>query len=350
MNNRHVPDTRALREAVAETAESFHRKGYFPSAVISVFTPDAECCRVTVGGARADTVYDVASLTKIATATQVLRLIDAGCLSLDDGILDVLPALSEHPILADRLRDVTVASLLTHTSGIVDWYPFYVEKGDFARVLAIALERYGPVEGMVYSDLNFMLLGKAIEACRGGLPLEECLRRELVAPLSLGRMTYRPDLAWDIAPSSYGNPIEESMCAERGLRFDGWRPHAPVRGEANDGNAYYYFGGVAGSAGIFADVDAYRALGQYHLNAGSPLLHEAMREQAPTRGYGWQLGEMYPQGCGHTGFTGTSIYLSRALGVGVVAFTNRLYYPEANPNATNDFRRALHERVAGLFA
>jgi CubicO group peptidase (beta-lactamase class C family) len=311
-----------------------------------VFTGEELLCAAAVGDVRKDTLFDVASLTKIATATQALMDIDAGRLKLSDGILSLLPELAERPPLAERLADVTVFKLLTHTSGLIDWYPFYSQTGSFAEVLAIALARYGPVSGMLYSDLNFMLLGKALETLHG-VSLERCLAKNLVEPLGLGMMTYHPNLSEDIAPSCYGNPIEEEMCADRGIVFTRWRPHAPTRGQANDGNAWYYFGGVAGSAGIFATAEAYQRLCQYHLRTKSPLLISAQSERAPGRGLGWQVSDLYPKGCGHTGFTGTSIYLSRELDLGIVAFTNRLFFQRHNQNPTNEFRRALHHAVAG---
>lgn len=343
-----TPFSRAakIEEAARNVTESYRARGFFPSAAVSIFTAEKTLCRFAMGDARVDTVFDVASLSKIATATQILCLIDAGQLRLSDRILSVLPSLAEDALLSDRLQRVTIASLLTHTSGIVDWYPFYAEEGSFDAVLRIALARYGPVEGMVYSDINFMLLGRVLEAAYG-MSLAQCLQEKIAKPIG-ARMVYLPPADWDIAPSSYGNPIEEAMCAERDIRFGGWRPHTPLRGEANDGNAFYYFGGMAGSAGVFADVQAYERLGQFHLITDRPILVDAQREHEPTRGLGWQTGPMYPDGCGHTGFTGTSIYISRRRGIGVAAFTNRLFYPHQNQNATNEYRRALHEAVVDL--
>ena len=348
MSAQHNQKTARLRRVVEETLRTYADRGYFPSAAVSVFTADETLCEASLGSATPDTVFDVASLTKIATATQVLLRIDQGELSLSDGVLLHLPELAGDPLLSERLSGVTLFSLLTHTSGIVDWDPFYAETGSFAKVLHTALAKYPPVSGAVYSDLNFMLLGKLLER-KSGLPLDACLDEHLVKPLSLGRMTYRADPAWDIAPSCYGNPIEEEMCLARGISFDGWRDHTAVRGEVNDGNAFYYFGGAAGSAGIFADIHAYRRLCQFYLRAASPLLLQAQTECVPGRGLGLQVGDMYPDGCGHTGFTGTSIYFSRKLGIGAVAFTNRLFFPHPNPNPTNDFRRALHRALAELF-
>lgn len=341
-------DGEYVKQIVQDMLRSYSGRGFFPSACVRVFTSDRTVCVVPYGGVEENAVFDVASLTKIATSTQILLLIENGKLSLDTPVLHLLPSLSQYPVLAERLSGVTVYRLLTHTSGIIDWYPFYAVKSDFAYILNFALERYAPVQGMVYSDLNFMLLGSIIESLRG-LPLHVCLQQDLVSPLALGLMTYLPDPALPLVPSSYGNPIEEAMCAERGIVFDGWRPHMPLIGQVNDGNAHYFFGGVAGSAGIFATAEATQRLCQYYMRTDSKLLTDAQLAHEPTRGLGFQVGDMYPRGCGHTGFTGTSIYLSRDLDLGVVAFTNRLYYPYPNPNATNEFRKDLHHTLANLF-
>lgn len=358
-------DNRRLAVTVLTVVENYRERGFFPSVVVRVFSAESTLCQITAGGAKENTLFDVASLTKIATATQVLQAIHQGPehLRLTDRVLEIMPELAAYPVLEKRLADVTIRALLTHTSGIVDWYPFYTEAGDFARALAVVLERCGPVKGVVYSDLNFMLLGKILEAVTK-MSLEDCLRKNLTGPGGLlelsgeDKMLYRPDSAWDIAPSSYGNPIEEKMCAERGIflsklpncsnlsRFSGGRPHEPVRGQVNDCNAHYCFGGVAGSAGIFATVGAYEKLCQFYMNTDIPLFVESQEECEPGRGLGWQVGgEVYPEGCGHGGFTGTSVYLSRRRNVGVVAFTNRLFFPEENPNDMDDFRRALHRAV-----
>ena len=335
----------AMHEAVKQVVEARMAEGLFPSAVVRVFDSNHTLMTAEFGGARAQSVFDVASLTKIATATQILLLISSGRLSLADKILSVLPSLNESRLLKSRLSEVDLYSLLTHTSGIVDWYPFYAHRDlPFEEVLAITLERYGRVEGMVYSDLNFMLLGKVLESVRRK-PLDACLREDLVLPLKLGNMGYHPDPADDIIPSSYGNPIEEEMCAQRSIPFDGWRAHEPLIGGCNDGNAYYYFGGAAGSAGIFADALSYERLCRFYMTSDDPLMIRAQQNLEMGRGLGLETGVRYPQGCGHTGFTGTSIFFSKALNIGVVAFTNRLYLKDPLPEGMQAFRRELHEAV-----
>lgn len=344
-------DLSRLQWEIEDVTERYRSAGYFPSACVRVFNSRETLASVCVGDAREDSLFDAASLTKIATALQILRLISQGAFSLDEEILQALPPLRDDPFLARRLKGITLRRLMTHTSSLPAWYPFYAEKSeDFYAVLSEALSHSEKTEGVVYSDLNFMLLGKALEHKRQK-PLERCLREDLATPLGLGNMTYLPDKAFPLVPSSYGNPIEESMCRERGIAFSAFRPvDQPVRGEVNDGNCHYFFHGVSGHAGIFADGAAWERLCQFCMNTRDPLLKEAQREQpgAPGRGLGFQIGPSYPHGCGHTGFTGTGIYFSAAYDVGVVSLTNRLYYPHANPNATWEFRRALQEAAFAL--
>ncbi len=340
-----------LQQAVADLTERYRKAGYFPSACVRVFDDRETLAVVCAGEAREHSLFDVASLTKIATATQILRLISAGRLGLDTALGTIFPEAEEEDILRERLSKISIRQLLTHTSGIVDWYPFYSRKGEpFWQVMAYALAHTEPVSGMVYSDLNYMILGKVIERLQEK-SLDRCLQEDLVVPLGLGRMMYCPPADADIIPSSYGNPIEERMCRERGIAFDGFRNREEaVRGEVNDGNCHYYFWGVCGLAGIFAEAEAYERLCRYYMNTGDPLLIEAQREQpgAPSRGLGFQTGASYPHGCGHTGFTGTGIWFSRKYRIGAVSMTNRLFYREANPNAMGDFRRTLHEIAFAL--
>ena len=348
----HMMQDRLQRE-ITDITERYRAAGYFPSASVRVFNEKETLCAYSAGEAREDSLFDVASLTKIATATQVLLLISQGKLRLHGWIGEYLPPIDEDAYLRQRLQGVDLYRLLTHTSSIVDWYPFYARRGeDFYTVLKYALQHTEPTEGMVYSDLNFMLLGKLLERVQQK-PLRECLRQDLAEKYGLGRMTYHPDPTLPIVPSCFGNPIETEMCRERGIAFDGFRPlGVPVRGTVNDGNSHYYFHDEAGHAGIFADAPAYQKLCQMYMNTADPLLMEAQREQpdAPGRGLGFQTGTSYPHGCGHTGFTGTSIYFSREHRVGVVAFTNRLYYRPISNELVGEFRRALHEAVFALAA
>ncbi len=332
-----------LQQNMEQTALRYMGEGYFPSCVMTVFDRDGILFQSALGEAHNDTLFDCASLTKIATSTQVLLAIEQGLFQLDSELLSVLPYLKEDSFLAGRLKGITLFQLLTHTAGLPAWYPFYV-KEDFLSALKDALQA-PPETSVVYSDLGFILLGKVLEEAYQK-PLDACLTDNLVIPFNLGRMGYKPDLSEDIMPSSYGNPIEEKMVQEAGYDFTAWRPHTPVQGQTNDGNAHYAFQDVSGHAGLFANGKALARLAQIYMNTASPLLRDSLREHAPGRGLGWQTGNMYPTGCGHTGFTGTSIYLSPELNIGCILLTNRLYYQEGEAKQTAPFRMDIHRMVA----
>lgn len=346
-----MPPEKRLQGEIEDITARYQRDGYFPSACVRVFNRRETLAVACVGDAREDSLFDVASLTKIATATQLLLLIRDGRLRLDMTLAEAFPEIAADAYLRERTRGVDLFRLLTHTSSLAAWYPFYTRRGeDFFTALRYALQQTEPTEGVVYSDINFMLLGKLLERVHGK-PLAACLREELVEPLGLGRMLYHPDASEPLIPSDYGNLNEINMCGERNLAYDGFRPLGePIVGTVHDGNCHYYFRDESGHAGIFADAEAYQRLCQFHMNTDDPLLLRAQREQpgAPGRGLGWQTGSSYPHGCGHTGFTGTSVYFSREYNIGAVAFTNRLFYPEGNEQSTGEFRRALHEAVFAL--
>ena len=346
-------DRARLQAEITDITRRYAEAGYFPSASVLAFDAHEFLAAACVGEAREDSLFDLASLTKIATAVQVLNLIRAGRISLESTLSDVLPGISADPFLNARAGEIPFRRLLTHTSSLPAWYPFYTTgEADFFAALRIALTHTEPSEGVEYSDLNFMLLGKVLETLQGK-PLARCLREDLAEPLGLGQICYHPDAGLPVVPSCYGNPIEMDMCAQRGLSYSGFRPvDQPVAGTVNDGNAHYYFHDEAGHAGVFADAAALARLCQFFMNTDDPLLLAAQEEQpgAPGRGLGFQTGISYPHGCGHTGFTGTGIYFSRTHGVGVISLTNRLFYPYENPMQTWEFRRALQEAVFALAA
>ena len=340
-----------ILDKVRPIVEQYREKKYFPSACVRVFNSRETLAVICAGEAEEGSVFDVASLTKIATATQVLFLIDEGRLDLNAPLTDLFSEIREDEYLKKRLEGITLYHLLTHTSTIVDWYPFYSRRDEpFFTVFRYALEHTEPARGMVYSDLNFMLLGLLLERLRGK-PLAKCLKEDLTDRLEIPRMVYHPPLTWPLVPSDYGNRIEMDMCRERFIPFDGFRPlGVPVIGTVNDGNSHYYFNDEAGHAGIFADDLSYEILCRHYMNTASELFLEAQREQksAPTRGLGLETGRTYPHGCGHTGFTGTCIYFSRGYDIGTVIFTNRLFYPDGDVKILTEFRRAVNDCVFAL--
>lgn len=336
-----------LKARLFDLAADFSREGYFPSLSLSVFTRDEVLIRHTLGEAREDSLFDIASLTKIATATMVLGLVEQGLLSLDTVITEADPSLARDPALQEGLKGITLFQLLTHTSSLPAWYPIYTQP-DFPAALKKALDMDRP-SGMEYSDLNFMLLARVLKA-KGRLDQRGSpLMPMLSAPLGTTGMydALPPELVNKAIPSGFGNPQEEDMCRQMGLAFEGFRPHTKIQGEVHDGNAHYaFYRQFAGHAGIFSDMDSLITLTRFYLETDSPLFIRATQEQVAGRGLGWQVGEMYPQGCGHTGFTGTSIYLSRQLGIGCVLLSNRCYYQDRELKFTNPFRLKVHHLVA----
>ena len=301
--------------------------------------------------------FDLASVTKLFTTTSALRLATVGRLDLDASLAALEPARTlalGRPRLADAFSRITVRSLMTHSSGLHYWYPFYAAKSarqgaagsDLAAILEEMLGRFPLAPGTVYSDINYILLGKLVEAAAGS-PLDSAFHDLVGAPLGLAETCYSPASGPFVA-TEFGNRIEEGMVAELDLSFGGWRdPRHPSEGVPDDGNCHYYFGDVAGHAGLFSTVRDACALGNLYLDQGArggfidpALALEAGRDHGGGRGLGFQLGELYPEGgFGHTGFTGTYLYLNRERGLSAALFANRLHVEQ--PKNINEWRKEL---------
>lgn len=320
---------------IGEIIEKYRAAGYFKQAACAVFNKDGILYTYGAAGADEKSVFDMASLTKLFTTTAVLRLIDEGKIGLHEKIEAYLTV----PFLRVReaFAQISVYQLLTHTSGLIAWHPFYAEKGSFYEILEKLIVLPLKQGNVCYSDLSFILLGRIVCAVTG-MSLERAIDTYVKAPLGLETLMYCPKNKENIVVSSYDNKIEEGMCAERGIQFDGFRPHGhPICGEANDGNCWYYFGGVSGHAGLFSDAQSTARLGIFYLKAGGSavpkisahrdggcVFYEAQQPHEGTRGLGFDTGALYPEGCGHTGFTGTSLYISVKNNIGAVLLTNRL--------------------------
>lgn len=314
--------------------------------------------------------FDIASLTKLFTTTAILHLATQGRLSLDSTLCDIESTAriaDGRPLVAEAFTGMTVRQLLTHSSGLHYWYPFYAGQtpdvaaapagqtaaavaGDFGDILERVLEQFPRRNEMIYSDLNFMLLGKILEGV-SGFPLKPAMRDFVCGHLKLADSGYRPP-AGPFAATEFGNRIEKKMVADLGLAFGGWRPDdRPFLGEADDGNCHYYFGGAAGHAGVFSTARDLCALGRLYLDPASHsgylsprLAADAIVDHGGGRGLGFQLGELYPEGgCGHTGFTGTYLYLNKARNLAVAVLANRLHVE--SPQNINEFRKAMAEAV-----
>lgn len=282
--------------------------------------------------ARPDTIWDCASLTKpLITATLVLQAVAEKRISLDD-----------------EYRGYTFRELLTHTSGLRAWLPLYA----FDDPL-YAIETDGPEHprgtAVVYSDLNFVLLWYALTEIFGGYV--SAARERIFEPLGLFDAMFNPppSLKPRIAATEWGQRWEHAMCAARGLKFTRFR-EGLIWGETHDGNSFYA-GGTYGNAGLFATArDVFRIAQAF---ANGPFVEEATRNYTPGmadhRGLGWQLptpgslatSMLSSRAYGHTGFTGTSVWIDPDADRILVLLTNRVH-PCASLNAMQRIRGEFH--------
>jgi CubicO group peptidase (beta-lactamase class C family) len=324
--------------------------GFPPAVAVQVRTPEGGPYLAAGGWARladagcpqpvpadAETLFDLASLTKIVgTLPLVLLLHQRGAWSIDDPIARWLPG-------APR-SEVTIRHCLTHTAGLVAHRPYYARYADAARIRqAVVAELAGAAPGPVcYSDLSFMLLGWAAEQCAGE-PLDKLVTREVLEPLGMTSTSYRPT-------------AERDRIAATEADGDQRRDAGLVWGEVHDGNAYA-LGGVSGHAGLFgtiADLSAFAMAllrPDRHPVLSAATIAEMTRRQTPAgsddvRALGWRLrpagwGRWPPGTVWHTGFTGTSLLVSPALDVAVVALTNAVH-PVRRPGQLIVLRQDLH--------
>lgn len=350
--------------------------GEVPGAVTLVAQGDRVVAHWAVGSAqvepvsrpmRPDTIFDIASLTKVVGGTSVvLRLIDERVWSLDDPVARFLPAFAT----GGYKRAITLRHLVTHTSGLAPWAPVYASCQDRAAVPGwLGRQELVAAPGTVvgYSDLGFMLVGLLAERVTG-VPFDRLVARAVVEPLGLTDTSYRPAarLRSRVAATERGNRWEQGMCRDAGARFDGWRQNVTV-GEVNDGNTYYALDGVSSHAGLFATaVDLWRVARMYlypHPGGGAadappPFQPSTLRLAladgtgglTPPYGVGWALRPAFAPGLaqrsfGHTGFTGTSLAVDPDRALVVVLLTNRVH-PEVRSRMDQGLRHDFHELVA----
>lgn len=296
-------------------------------------------------------IYDLASLTKIITTTGILRLITKGSFSLDTKLSSLLTL----PRELKEIGEITVEELLTHSSGLVAWYPFYSHfpQENFYEILSTLQLKHSEDTKVVYSDLNFILLGEVIKS-QVDLTLQDFVQEYIVHPLELPVLTYGPiESKKEIVPTEFGNQIEKKMCKERSIDFDGWRPvDKEITGEVNDGNTHYFFGGQSGHAGLFGTVDDLEKILDLYLKGGrwnnaifidECLINRSLANIVEHRGLGWYSGNPFPSGVGHTGFTGTSMWIDVKKGISGTILTNRLNVSQ--PKNINEFRHEIHHEI-----
>jgi len=328
-----------------------------------------------------DTLFDLASVTKLFVVTTFMTLVEENRVALDQPVRTVLPEFDglrpiqpyDHPLQpgatveivppTDEKMDagrVTFRHLLSHNSGLPAWRPLYKQGSpEAARQLALTTYFSYPIGARaIYSDLGLILLGLSIERL-ANLPLDQVVYARVTSPLRLSQTRYLPISSTQSAIQNQKSKIAlapTELCAWRGRR---------IVGEVHDENAAG-LGGVAGHAGLFSNAADLATLGQMYLEGGRPLLRadtvaEMTRLQAQDgttrRGLGFALwcadpeassNPFSPRAFGHTGFTGTALWIDPERELVVACLTNRVYYGRdatAPRGGILAFRVALHRDI-----
>lgn len=362
-------DGGALDVDLAELFTGLVRGAAFPGAWWAVATAGGTRSAGAAGWAvldperivaRRDTLFDVASLTKpMVTTMLALHAASRNEIDLTEPVSRILPEMSR-----EGAGGATWIDLLSHRAGFEPWYPLYIEGSDRESYLEAIARRplaAPPRSRVIYSDLGFLILQFALEH-RLDAPLDALARQRVFDPLGMSESRFAPArmLRARIAATERDNAVERSMVAERGLSFSGFR-EGVIWGEVNDGNAWR-LGGVAGHAGLFSTAGDVCEFGRRLLfrdgfvvpaELVDTSLENATAGLGESRGLGWQLRSDDPshpsaplseRSFGHTGFTGSSLFVDPARELVLVLLISRLH-PSIRSTSMRDVRRAFHETV-----
>ncbi len=376
-----------LREELSQILTTYIDSGLIPGAVLQVQYKGKIIYQQAAGYARRfdaagselkkpeklrlTHLYDIASLTKVTgTTTAIMWLTDQGKLHPDDRVGKYIPAFN-----SPEKKEITIRHLLTHTSGLFEWYPLYylanTRKATYELIASLPL-KYPVGKERHYSDLGFIILGQIIERV-SGQSLDQFERQHIFQPLGMKQTLYTPvrnKYKGIVVPTSFGNPYEYRMVHDSSLGFvfkeinpdqwNGWRTYL-LRGEVNDGNCWYACEGVNGAAGLFSTVNDLQLLVNMLLRKEEGgLISRQTRDLFLTKdtfnnGLGWMMDpsnsfmKNAPAGSfGHTGFTGTSISVVPSMELSVILLVNRQQrglLPSNEYYNLNPLRRRIFETI-----
>jgi CubicO group peptidase (beta-lactamase class C family) len=362
-----------MNKEISHFLQERFNAGDFPSAVYLVAEKGEVVFQDALGfavvepekiEAKTDTIYDLASLTKpLITGLLVAKLIENNEFNLDDSIGDLL-----NEFYVSGNAEISVKELLTHTSGLPSWRPFYLLVEHPEQVLTEIAETLSgdEQEPVTYSDLNFLTLQSLMERTWED-NFAEIVDREIISKLGLSKTFFNPLRSVDreaMAASEFGNEYERNTCVELGyLKESDKENHFrdyQIWGEVHDGNAWF-MGGVAGHAGLFSTAEEVFKIAQQFLPDHTTLLKPETTELFRTnfteglnedRSFAFQLAStegstagtaMSPQSYGHNGFTGTSVWIDPVKDRIFVLLTNRTHvHPLPFVNINSD-RRRFHD-------
>ncbi len=343
-------------ENVSKIIEESIKERAFPGATIAVGRRDGLFLIKEFGKlsydensapVKIDTIYDLASLTKVVvTTTACMKLWEEGKLKLDFKVSSFIPEFG-----VKGKDKITIWHLLTHSSGLPAYKRYFLEVKGKENILKRICEEeleYEPGTKSVYSDLGFILLGAIIEKLTGE-KLENYINRILFQPLGMKDTMFNPpkNLISRIAPTEH----------------DPWRKRV-VHGEVHDENSFA-MGGISGHAGLFSTVHDLAKFCQLLLNGGiydgkrilkrSTIEYFTKKVSIPdsTRALGWDTPSMEgssagkfvsPKAFGHTGFTGTSIWIDPEKDIFVVLLTNRVH-PTRENQKIREVRPRVHDAI-----
>jgi uncharacterized protein YbbC (DUF1343 family)/CubicO group peptidase (beta-lactamase class C family) len=303
---------------VGRNGQVIHRQAYGNRALLPAIEPMTE-----------DTIFDLASLTKVvATTSAMMKLFEEGQIRLNDPVTNYIPEFQ------GGHSTITIRNLMTHFSGLppsVSMKPAWSGYDSGIHVAAETKPIAAPGQRFIYSDINFILCGEIVHRVTGQ-SLADYTREKIFLPLGMNETRFQPP-AREVARIA---PTERIANAP-----------GPLRGLVHDPTSQN-MGGVAGHAGLFSTADDLSRFAQMMLNRGeldgvrlfSPLTVEKFTtpqsppDQPVLRGLGWDIdspysgtrGELFPVGSyGHTGFTGTSLWIDPATGMYVILLTNSVH-------------------------
>ncbi len=299
-----------------------------------------------------DTIFDLASISKLFTSIVVMQQVDRGRVRVDQPVSRYLPEFG-----VNGKADITVEQLLTHTSGLEPFLPLWQRWPDVpSRIKAVmdVAPKTTPGSTYTYSDLNLIALGELVRRVSGA-PLDRLVRTGITEPLGLVDTGYNPPAA----------KLDRIAATE----FQDNAGRGVVRGQVHDENAWS-LGGVAGHAGVFSTARDLAVLGQAILNGGTYDGHRILRPQTVERmlvdyntefpgnahGLGFELDQRWymgalssPRSAGHTGFTGTTLVLDPMSRSIAILLTNRVH-PSRDWGSINPARRAVADGLAKALA
>ena len=375
-------------EKISEFLQSRIEAKDFPSAVYLVAEKGEIVLHDALGfaviepekiEAKIDTIYDLASLTKpLITGLLCAKLIEQSEIKLTDKIAAYFSEFN-----TNEKCETTIENLLLHNSGFVSWKAFYLITNYKSKILnVIAFEPLADAIGsmVLYSDLNFILLGLLLEKIHAK-SLDEIIKEEIIKPLQLQNTLFNPPkrLRPQIAASEFGNYFEREVCNELGydlsmrdqrdykmwneLGYDapsyGWRDYQ-IWGEVHDGNCYF-MNGVSGHAGLFSNAFETFKIAQQFLAEETILLKPETCKLFRTnftkglneaRSIAFQLAAtkdstasdfLAKDSFGHLGFTGTSLWIEPQTERIFILLTNRTHARELPFENINSVRRKFHE-------